>query len=48
MLMFRLAFFGGQANRSVITLSMHSPARETSFSTTDAGFEVLLKSYNFV
>jgi len=43
MLMFRLVFFGGQANRSVTTLSMHSPARETSFSTTDAGFEVLLK-----
>jgi uncharacterized membrane protein len=41
--MFRLDFFGGPANRSVNTLSMHSPARETRFSMTDAGFEVLLK-----
>ncbi|HEX5092577.1 MAG TPA: DUF2244 domain-containing protein [Burkholderiales bacterium] len=27
----------------MITLSTHSPARETRFSTTDAGFAVLLK-----
>jgi len=42
MLMFRRNFFG-PANRSVSTLSMEYPARETRFSTTDAGFRVLLK-----
>jgi uncharacterized membrane protein len=42
MLVFRL-FFCGTANRSVSTLGMEYPPRDTPFAATHAGFRVLMK-----